>query len=206
MTGRSASIRRRTSETEISVDLTIDGTGSSKIETGIGAFDHFLHLFARHGLFDLAVIADGDLEVDGHHTVEDVAICLGQAIHQALGDHRGLRRTANIAVPMDEALAHIAIDLSGRSYFVMRDVFSTSHVGNLETDLVRHFFDTLSREGRMNIHVIELYGQNGHHEVEAMFKAFARSLDRASSVDDRISGRIPSTKDYIEGSLESDGQ
>lgn len=199
MTDRSASIHRDTAETQIQLRLTLDGSGKSNVNTGVGALDHFLTLFARHGMFDLELTARGDLDVDGHHTTEDVAICLGQAIHKALGDHRGIRRTASFAVPMDEALAHLALDLSGRSYFVMHGDFSSTTVGGLETDLVRHFFDTLSREGRMNIHIIQLYGQNGHHEVEAVFKAFARALDGACQLDTRLGDGVPSTKGRIEG-------
>lgn len=199
MSDRRATISRSTAETTIKLAFDLDGTGDSTISTGIGALDHFLTLFSRHGLFDLTIDVDGDLDVDGHHTTEDVAICLGQAIHRALGDHRGIRRTASFAVPMDEALAHVAIDLSGRSYFVLRGAFTASHVGDLETDLVRHFFDTLSREARMNIHVITLYGQSAHHEVEAIFKAFARALDHASQVDPRLGDRVPSSKELIEG-------
>jgi imidazoleglycerol-phosphate dehydratase len=199
MSSRAAEVARATAETSVRVSLELDGSGESQIDTGIGALDHFLTLFARHGLFDLSVEARGDLDVDGHHTTEDVAICLGQAIHQALGDHRGIRRTASVAMPMDEALAHVAVDLSGRSYFVLNGRFSAAAVGALETDLVRHFFDTLSREARINIHVLTLYGVNAHHEIEAVFKAFARALDQASRPDSRLAGRLPSTKDVIEG-------
>jgi imidazoleglycerol-phosphate dehydratase len=197
---RRATIRRNTAETRIDLSLSIDGTGESSITTGIGALDHFLTLFARHGLFDLLVHADGDLSVDAHHTVEDVAICLGQAIREALGDHRGIRRTADISVPMDEALAHVAVDCCGRSYYVQNGEFSQPAVGALETDLVRHFFDSLSREARLTIHVITLYGRNAHHEVEAVFKAFGRALDAATTLDPRLGDRIPSTKEHIEGS------
>lgn len=199
MTDRSATVERSTSETQMRLYVDLDGSGRSAIDTGIGALDHFLTLFARHGQFDLEIAANGDLNVDGHHTTEDVAICLGQAILRALGDHRGIQRTASFAVPMDEALAHIAIDLSGRSFFVLNGQFASPLVGGLETDLVRHFFDTLSREARMNIHVITLYGQNSHHEVEAIFKAFGRALDAASRIDPRLGDQLPSTKDRIEG-------
>ncbi len=199
MFSRAASVRRSTTETSVSLDLAIDGTGFSSIDTGIGAFDHFLTLFARHGQFNLEVGVQGDLGVDGHHTVEDVAICLGQAIREALGDHRGIRRTADVAVPMDEALAHVAVDCGGRSYYVQNGTFSAQAVGALETDLVRHFFDSLAREARLNIHVIMLYGQNAHHEVEAVFKAFARALDAATQLDPRLEGKLPSTKERIEG-------
>ena len=133
---------------------------------------------------------EGDLNVDAHHTVEDVGICLGQTLREALGDHRGLRRTADVAVPMDEALAHVAVDCGGRSYYVQRDPFCAPAVGRLETDLVRHFFDSLAREARINIHVITLYGVNAHHQVEAVFKAFARALDAATRIDERLAGRL----------------
>ena len=169
MSRRTATIERATAETRVRLRLDLDGNGEATIDTGIGALDHFLTLFARHGLFDVQLEVAGDLQVDGHHTTEDVAICLGQAMREALGDHRGIRRTASAAVPMDEALAHVAVDLSGRSFFVFNGAFSAPAVGELETDLVWHFFDTLSREARMNIHVVTLYGRNGHHEVEALF-------------------------------------
>ncbi len=199
MSERHGHVERRTTETSVSLDFRLDGRGSSDVRTGVGALDHFLTLFARHGLFDLVVAADGDLSVDAHHTVEDVGICLGQAIGQALGDYRGIRRTADVAVPMDEALAHVAVDCGGRSYYVQRGGFSQPAVGQLETDLVRHFFDSLTREARINVHVVTLYGQNAHHEVEALFKAFARALDAATRVDERLDGRLPSTKEHIEG-------
>ena len=200
MSDRQAKIARATAETRIELRFAIDGTGTSRISTGVGALDHFLTLFARHGLFDLEVDIDGDLSVDTHHTVEDAGICLGQAIREALGDHRGIRRTADVAVPMDEALAHVAIDCGGRSYYVQNGTFSAPAVGRLETDLVRHFFDSLAREARINIHVVTLYGTNAHHEVEAVFKALARALDAATTVDPRLGDRLPSTKEHIEGS------
>jgi len=199
MSERQATISRATAETRIELSFAIDGSGASRISTGVGALDHFLTLFARHGLFDLELDIDGDLSVDTHHTVEDAGICLGQAIREALGDHRGIRRTADVAVPMDEALAHVAVDCGGRSYYVQNGSFSALAVGRLETDLVRHFFDSLAREARMNIHVITLYGTNAHHEVEAVFKAFARALDAATTIDPRVGDRLPSTKEHIEG-------
>jgi len=199
MSERQATISRATAETRIELRFAIDGSGKSSISTGVGALDHFLTLFSRHGLFDLELNGDGDLSVDAHHTVEDVGICLGQAIREALGDHRGIRRTADVAVPMDEALAHVAVDCGGRSYYVQNGAFSAPAVGGLETDLVRHFFDSLAREARMNIHVITLYGTNAHHEVEAIFKAFARALDAATTIDPRLGDRLPSTKERIEG-------
>ena len=199
MSSRSASIRRKTAETTVALDFSIDGTGHSSISTGVGALDHFLTLFARHGQFDIEISVEGDLSVDAHHTVEDVGICLGQALGAALGDHRGIRRTADAAVPMDEALAHVAVDCGGRSYYVQNGEFSDRAVGELDTDLVRHFFDSLSREARINIHVVTLNGTNAHHEVEAVFKAFARALDAATTVDPRLADRLPSTKEHIEG-------
>lgn len=199
MSERRGRVERSTAETTVTLEFWLDGRGASDIRTGVGAFDHFLTLFARHGQFDLTVDANGDLQVDAHHTVEDVGICLGQAIRQALGDHQGIRRTADVAVPMDEALAHVAVDCGGRSYYVQRGEFSQERVGQLETDLVRHFLDSLSREARINIHVITLYGRNAHHEVEAVFKAFGRALDAATRIDDRLEGRVPSTKEHIEG-------
>ncbi len=199
MSERNAKVSRSTAETKIELRFALDGSGSSRINTGVGALDHFLTLFARHGLFDLDIDVDGDLSVDTHHTVEDTGICLGQAIREALGDHRGIRRTANVAVPMDEALAHVAVDCGGRSFYVQNGTFSAPTIGLLETDMVRHFFDSLAREARMNIHVVTLYGANAHHEVEAMFKAFARALDAATTIDARLGDRLPSTKELIEG-------
>ncbi len=195
---RTATIQRSTGETSVKLMLCIDGTGTGSIKTGVAALDHFLTLFSRHGQFDLAVDADGDLDIDAHHTVEDIGICLGQAIRQALGDHKGIRRTADVAVPMDEALAHVALDCGGRAYFVQRDPFVTGAIGPLDTDLVRHFFETLAFEARMNLHIVSLYGSNAHHQVEAVFKAFARALDAATMIDQRLEGRLPSTKEHIE--------
>ncbi|HEX2281474.1 MAG TPA: imidazoleglycerol-phosphate dehydratase, partial [Thermomicrobiales bacterium] len=140
MSSRAASIRRSTAETTVSLDFALDGSGYSSVDTGVGALDHFLTLFARHGQFDIEIGVNGDLSVDAHHTVEDVGICLGQAVREALGDHRGIIRTADVAVPMDEALAHVAVDCGGRSYFVQNGHFSAPAVGALDTDLVRHFF------------------------------------------------------------------
>ncbi|HVB63302.1 MAG TPA: imidazoleglycerol-phosphate dehydratase HisB [Nitrolancea sp.] len=198
MTGRAASIIRKTSETSVDLQLEIDGSGIAQIVTGLGSLDHFLTLFARHGQFDLTVAAHGDLEVDPHHTTEDVALCLGQAIRQALGERRGIKRMADIAVPMDEALAHIAIDCSGRGYFVQRTSFSGNSVGKIEIDLFRHFFETLAIEARINLHIVTLYGSNAHHQVEAAFKAFGRALDAATTLDPRLGNQVPSTKDHIE--------
>jgi imidazoleglycerol-phosphate dehydratase len=195
---RTATIERSTGETSVSLTIGIDGSGEHNIATGVASLDHFLTLFSRHGQFDLSVNARGDLEIDAHHTVEDIAICLGQAIRQALGDHKGIRRTADVAVPMDEALAHIAVDCGGRGYYVQRMPFINGAIGPLETDLVRHFFETLAFEARMNLHIITMYGSNAHHQVEAVFKAFGRSLDAATMHDPRLEGRLPSTKEHIE--------
>jgi imidazoleglycerol-phosphate dehydratase len=198
MSNRIATISRTTAETSVELQFDLDGSGTFEIETGIGALDHFLTLFARHGQFDLSVRAQGDLDVDTHHTTEDVAICLGQAIRQALGDRRGIVRIADVAVPMDESLAHLAIDCSGRGYFVQRTPFSGNAVGQIEVDLFRHFFESLAYEARINLHIVTLYGSNEHHQVEAVFKAFGRALDAATALDPRLGDRLPSTKEHIE--------
>lgn len=198
MTTRSGQISRTTTETQITLSLSLDGSGQSQIETGVGILDHFLTLFARHGFFDLTLAARGDLQVDAHHTVEDVAICLGQALKQALGDGRGLRRTASRTLPMDEALATVAVDLGGRSYCVVTGAWAAPTVGGIECDLIRHFFDTLAREARLNLHVILHYGSNTHHQAEAAFKGLARALDEATQRDPRLGDRPPSTKEHIE--------
>ena len=196
---RRGSVSRRTGETEVEVAFTVDGGGVADVETGVGAFDHFLTLVARHGLFDLTIRARGDLHVDEHHTVEDVGICLGQALARALGDRRGIRRTAHAVVPMDEALATVAVDLGGRSACVFSGAFTGKAVGALGVELVEHFFDSLSREARLNVHVLLHYGRNTHHEVEAIFKAFARALDAATARDPRLGDALPTTKGHLEG-------
>lgn len=190
---RSAKIERKTGETEINLTLTVDGSGQSDIHTGIGFLDHMLTLFAAHGLFDLQVQAQGDLHVDDHHCAEDVFICLGKALDQALGDRRGLVRTAHSYVPMDEALAFVALDLGGRAYSVFDAEFVTPRVGQLGTDLIFHLFESLAVHGRLNLHAKVLYGRNDHHKVEALFKALARALDAATQIDERRQG-VPSTK------------
>ena len=199
---RRGTVSRRTSETHVELTFVVDGGGAAAVSTGVGALDHFLTLVARHGLFDLTVRATGDLQIDEHHTVEDVAICLGQALGQALGDRRGLRRTAHAVVPMDEALATVAVDLGGRSACVVSGQFTGTAVGALRVDMIEHFFDSLSREARMNVHLLLHYGRNTHHEVEAIFKAFARALDAATTHDPRLAGVLPTTKGYIEGATE----
>ncbi len=193
MGSRTATVARNTKETKITVSLNIDGTGKSKINTGIGFFDHMLEGFAKHGLFDLEVNVEGDLNVDGHHTVEDTGIVLGQAIMQAIGDKKGIKRYGNMILPMDESLVLSAIDLCGRPYFVMDAEFSSPMVGDFDTQLVREFFYAVSYSAMMNIHLRVITGINDHHKIEAMFKAFAKSLDEATTIDPRITD-VLSTK------------
>lgn len=190
---RKGSVTRKTGETAIDLSLVVDGSGKADIATGIGFLDHMLTLFAAHGLFDLTVHAQGDLAVDDHHTAEDVFICLGKALDEALGDRRGLVRTAHSYVPMDEALARVAIDLGGRPYCVFEAAFVTPRVGQLGTDLIFHLFESLATHGRLNLHAHVLYGRNDHHKVEGLFKALARALDAATQIDPRRQG-VPSTK------------
>ena len=190
---RSATIDRVTGETKVHLTLALDGKGQAQVDTGIGFLDHMLTLFAYHGLFDLGVEAKGDLQVDTHHTVEDVGICLGQALHDALGNRSSIVRTGHAYVPMDEALGFVAVDLSGRPYAVIDVAWHSATLGNMETDLVRHFLETVAVHGRLNLHARVLYGQNDHHQAEALFKALGRALDAATQVDPRRPG-IPSTK------------
>ena len=194
MTERTATISRRTGETDITLSLTVDGTGAAELATGIGFLDHMLTLFAKHGLFDISVKAIGDLHVDEHHIAEDVCICLGQALDRALGDRRGIVRTAHSFVPMDEALGFVAVDLGGRPYCVVEAAFVTPRVGQLGTDLIAHLFESIAVHGRLNLHARILYGHNDHHKVEALFKAFGRALDAATRIDERLGGAVPSTK------------
>jgi imidazoleglycerol-phosphate dehydratase len=190
---RTATIDRVTGETEVHLTLALDGRGQSRIQTDIGFLDHMLALFAHHGLFDLVVQAQGDLHVDAHHTVEDVGICLGQALNAALGDRAGIVRTAHSYVPMDEALGFVAIDLSGRPYAVIDVTWHAGALGSLDLDLVRHFLETIAIYGRFNLHARVLYGHNDHHQAEALFKALGRALDAATQIDPRREG-VPSTK------------
>lgn len=190
---REAVVNRTTKETDISMKLLIDGSGKSQIHTGIGFFDHMLEGFAKHGFFDLEVNAEGDLVVDCHHTIEDVGIVLGDAIKQAIGDKEGIRRYGSCILPMDETLVLCAIDLSGRPYLVFDDEFTTDRVGYMDTEMVKEFFYAISYRAGMNLHIKVLSGSNNHHIVEAMFKAFARALDEACGMDERING-ILSTK------------
>ena len=192
-TVRQAQIERQTKETQITVAIDLDGSGRAEVKSGIGFLDHMLTLFAGHGLFDINVIANGDLHIDDHHTAEDIMICLGKAIDQALGTRQGITRTAHSFVPMDEALALVAIDLSGRPYCVFEADFVTPVLGQLGTDLIFHLFESLAIHARMNLHAKVFYGRNDHHKVEALFKALARALDAATQADPRR-GDIPSTK------------
>lgn len=191
---RESRIARTTGETEIELILLIDGSGKAAVATGVGFLDHMLILFAKHGLFDLTVQATGDLHIDDHHTAEDVCICLGMALDQALGERRGIVRTAHSYVPMDEALALVAVDLGGRPYCVFQAEFVTPRVGQLGTDLLFHLFESIATHGRLNLHARVEYGRNDHHKVEALFKAFGRALDAATRIDPRLDGAIPSTK------------
>lgn len=193
ITHRHGQCERRTKETQITVAIDLDGTGHVEINTGIGFLDHMFTLFAGHGLFDLKIQANGDLHIDDHHTAEDVMICLGKAIDQALGVRQGITRTAYSFVPMDETLALVAIDLSGRPYCVFDAEFVTPALGQLSTDLLFHLFESLAIHARMNLHAKVFYGRNDHHKAEALFKALARALDAATQPDPRR-GDIPSTK------------
>ena len=190
---RVAEIKRTTKETDISVKLNLDGSGRACVNTGIGFFDHMLDGFARHGFFDLTCTVKGDLHVDGHHTVEDAGIVLGQAIKEAIGDKKGICRYGSFILPMDDALALCAVDLCGRPYFVFDCEFPTQKVGELDTELVREFFYAVSYSAGMNLHIRMLSGHNSHHMIEAMFKAFAKALDMATGMDARISD-VLSTK------------
>ena len=190
---RAGDIKRKTNETDVVLKLEVDGQGRFVGQTGVGFLYHMLALFAGHWLVDLTVTAQGDLHVDEHHTVEDVGICLGKALDQALGDRQGLVRTSHSFVPMDEALGFVAIDLGGRPYCVVDATWHTPRVGQLGTDLIPHFFESVAIHGRLNLHARVLYGRNDHHQVEALFKAFGRALDAATQLDPRRQG-VPSTK------------
>ena len=190
---REANVKRTTNETDISLKLELDGSGTSSIDTGFGFFDHMLSGFARHGFFDLELKAAGDLVVDGHHTIEDTGIVLGTAIKKALGDKKGIRRYGSCILPMDETLVLCAVDLSGRPYLSFDADFTAERVGYMETEMVKEFFYAVSYKAKMNLHIKVLSGSNNHHIIEGMFKAVARALDEASQTDERITG-ILSTK------------
>ncbi len=193
---RSAQLSRKTAETDISLRLGIDGSGISSVDTGVGFMDHMLTLFAKHGLMDLEIRASGDLQVDAHHTVEDVGIVLGQALKQALGDKKSIKRYGTAYVPMDEALAMVSVDISGRPYLAYNARFGGERVGDMETALFEEFFRAVSVNAGMNIHINVMYGTNSHHIAEAIFKAFGRALDEASGIDGRIDG-VMSTKGIL---------
>jgi len=194
---RRAVIDRRTKETEIQITLTIEGSGRYAISTGIRFLDHMLELFARHGAFDLEVKAAGDLDVDQHHTVEDLGIALGDAVSKALGDRRGINRAGYFVMPMDEALAVVAIDLGGRAHAVVDTKVRVRHVGDLQSELVHDFFEGFAMGARANVHAKVLYGRSSHHHIEAIFKAFARALRVACSKDKQLAKALPSTKGLI---------
>lgn len=189
---RTATIKRNTKETEISVTLNLDGRGTHAIESGVPFFDHMLTQIARHGFFDLQVLAKGDLEIDAHHTVEDIGICLGEAFKQALGDKAGVRRYGRGTMPMHEALAAVVLDFSGRPFLVYNVPLPKAQVGNFELELVEEFFTAFCNHAGANVHVNLAYGDNLHHIVEAVFKAFARALDEATQLDPRVEGVLSS--------------
>ena len=195
MSERKATVARETAETNVKVELNIDGSGQFQITTGIRMFDHLISHIAQHGVFDIKISASGP---DQHHVVEDVAISLGKAFNQALGKKQGIVRMAHAIVPMDEALAEVAVDIGGRVYSVLEAAFSEANVGDLDADLIRHFMVSFTSEAKINLHAKVLSGINDHHKAEALFKALARALDSATRIDERITGRVPSTKEVIE--------
>lgn len=190
---RTSTIERNTNETQIRMSLDLDGTGKANIHSGVGFFDHMMNGFTRHGLFDVDLQVQGDLEVDCHHTIEDTGIVVGQAIREAVGDKKGIRRYGSCILPMDEALVLCAVDLSGRPYLVFDAEFTTDRCGDMDTEMAREFFYAVSYSAAMNLHIKVLYGVNNHHIMEAMFKAFAKALDMATQYDPRITD-VLSTK------------
>jgi imidazoleglycerol-phosphate dehydratase len=197
MTVRTATVRRETGETQVEITINLDGRGRAQVETGVGFLDHMLSALARHARFDLTVRATGDLQVDEHHTVEDVGMTLGMALGEALGDRAGITRMGHAIVPMDEALALVAVDIGGRGYCVFDGQFDTSRIGEMGTNLVPHFFESLAVETRMNLHARLLAGRDDHHRAEALFKALARALHEATRLDSTLGGDMPSTKNVI---------
>ncbi len=191
---RTGSVSRKTNETSVTVSVNIDGTGVSKISTGVGFFDHMLDHLSRHSLIDMDIKADGDLHVDDHHTVEDVGIVIGQALSKALGDRRGITRYASIDLAMDETMTKAAVDVSGRPFLVWNVAFSAPKIGTFDTELVREFFQALSQHAGITLHIQNIYGANNHHIAETCFKAVARALRTATEIDPRQAGRVPSTK------------
>ena len=191
---RIAELARNTAETQVAVRVNLDGTGESRLHTGIGFFDHMLDQIARHGLIDLDIDAEGDLHIDGHHTVEDVGITLGQAVHKAMGDKKGIRRYGHAYVPLDEALSRVVVDFSGRPGLVMDVPFKAAMIGNFDSQLVHEFFQGFVNHAFVTLHIDNLKGENAHHQCESVFKAFARALRMAVEFDPRALGSIPSTK------------
>jgi imidazoleglycerol-phosphate dehydratase len=191
---RTATVNRKTKETDISLELCMDGLGNSRIQTGIPFLDHMLQLFAAHGFFDLTLEASGDTEVDDHHTVEDIGICLGSAVKEALGDRKGIRRYGEATIPMDEALCRVVLDLSNRPFLSYGVFFQQARTGRFDLVLVKEFFRSLVNHSGMTLHIDLLAGDEPHHCAESIFKAFGRALDQAISLDDRIQGVVPSTK------------
>ena len=202
---RSAELSRETRETRIRVRLDLDGEGNATVDTGIGMFDHLLEQIGRHGLFDLQIEARGDVHRDAHHTVEDTGICLGRAFDEALGDRRGIVRMAHAIVPLDEALALVALDISGRGYSVIDLPFRGERIGELPTEMISHFLQSVAFEARISLHVRLMAGENDHHRAECVFKAFARSLAAATRLDPRIAGIVPSSKGVLDRGLNADG-
>jgi imidazoleglycerol-phosphate dehydratase len=195
ITGRKSVFKRTTAETNINLSIDIDGTGKYEISTGITIFDHFLSQLAKHGLFDITLKASGD---DQHHIVEDVGVTLGKAFNEALGEKKGIVRMSNVAVPMDETLVNVAVDIGGRGYFVLNLPFTGNDMPGFSADLVRHFLESFAIEARLNLHASIVYGANDHHKAEALFKALGRALDAATKIDSRIAGELPSTKGLLE--------
>lgn len=195
-TTRSASIARKTNETDIQLNFNVDGSGVTELETDVPFLNHMLDLFTKHGQFDLQVKAIGDIEIDDHHTVEDIGICLGATLREALGDKKGIKRYANVFIPMDEALAQVVIDVSNRPHFEYRAQYPSNQVGSFSTEMVQEFLWKFALEARITLHVIVHYGQNTHHMIEAIFKALGRAVDEATSIDPRVKG-VPSTKGVL---------
>ena len=195
MANRLSIVKRETKETNVSLELDIDGSGKWEMNTGITMFDHLLAQLAQHGVFDIKISASGS---DQHHVVEDVALCLGRAFGEALGEKRGIVRMANALVPMDDTLAMVVVDIGGRGYTVLELPFTENDMAGFPTDLIRHFLESFASEARLNLHARILYGVNDHHKAEALFKALGRALDTATRIDQRISGELPSTKEFLE--------
>lgn len=197
MIKRKATIHRKTKETEIDLTIVLDGEGKSDINTGIGFLNHMLDLFAKHALFDIKIKVIGDLDVDGHHSVEDIGICLGKGLKEALGDKKGIKRFSSTSIPMQESLVNVAVDISGRSYLVYNVSFRTEKVGTFDTELIKEFLEAFSTNAMINLHINLPYGTNSHHIAEAIFKGLARALKDAVQIDERLEKIIPSTKGII---------